>query len=549
MNKNPELKRVYLREEYIETEICETIQNIIKDEKVCVDFNVISDVPGLKNKKFDLSVFNLLKFSGVEEIQFTEKEKAIFDFLRYVKQVNPQFANVVLRVAGGFVRDKLLGIPSDDIDIALSGITGKPFVEAIMKVGQTMKDSPVGKSYLVEQDVEKSKHLETAGVDIFGQKIEFVNLRTEIYDPASRIPVMAITDDPAADAIRRDLTINALFYNIDTGKVEDHVNGREDLKNMNLRTPLDPVKTFTDDPLRMLRVLRFYRKYTNSHIDPKIVEAMKNPEVQQKYSKLSTERASKEIRKMMEGDKAVPAVRILLETGLYKKVFQIPEDWHDITMDQANAHHKLNLMEHTLAVMENYDKIAKEQNLPKEERGLMRISTLMHDFAKMSPQIRKEHPKKPGQYRYIGHDQESARFAENIMTRMGFEPTEKKFVTTIISNHMSPHTIRPNMDPKAIGRFLNKTTQYYKRVMEHAHADELSKGWFENGEEETLKKQHQDAIAKIEAYRQQMGERVFKPVIDGNKIKAIVQEVAPEMVAKNAMIKTKEGMKPVHYMT
>ena len=214
--------------------------------------------------------FNLTKKSQQSEIQLTPHESQIFDFL---KEVNRQ-VGIDLRVAGGWTRDKLLGQESDDVDIAISGMSGFDFAKIVENYGRDTEE--VGEAYQVS--IEKSAKdkrtlnpdLFVGGINLFGQKVEFVPMRTETYQPGSRTPIAARTDDVTDDVVRRDLTINAIYYNINTGQVEDYVNGKEDLQNMYLRTPTDPVKTFTDDPLRILRALRFYSKYGNSTLDPAI---------------------------------------------------------------------------------------------------------------------------------------------------------------------------------------------------------------------------------------------------------------------------------------
>lgn len=149
-----------------------------------------------------------------------------------------------MRVAGGWVRDKLLGIPSYDIDIALDDMMGKEFAELI-----NTKLYPGQKKYgVVERNAENSKHLETACIKVHGIMLDLVNLRSEEYTEDSRVPEIQI-GTPLQDAERRDLTINALFYNINERKIEDFTTGLKDLEDMIIRTPLEPEQTFLDDPL------------------------------------------------------------------------------------------------------------------------------------------------------------------------------------------------------------------------------------------------------------------------------------------------------------
>ena len=110
---------------------------------------------------------------------------------------------------------------------------------------------------VIKSNNEKSKHLETAVIKVMDEFIDLVNLRSEEYGEDSRVPEIKI-GTPEQDAYRRDLTINSLFYNINKGEVEDLTGrGLSDMKEAIARTPLDPFKTFTDDPLRVLRSIRF----------------------------------------------------------------------------------------------------------------------------------------------------------------------------------------------------------------------------------------------------------------------------------------------------
>ncbi|MFW6130206.1 MAG: HD domain-containing protein, partial [Atribacterota bacterium] len=529
------------------------ISCIIEQEKANVDYHVLSEIPILQSKKS----YNLKKISQSANISLTPGEAKLFDFLVKAKNSNPKTANVELRVAGGWTRDKLLGEQSDDIDIALSGMTGQEFVN-------TLNFQDQSKSNIIESNPEKSKHLETVKVsDLFGYEIDFVNLRSESYSEDSRIPEAKITDNPAEDALRRDLTINALFYNIETNQVEDYVGGLKDLKNMILKTPLDPEQTFIDDPLRMLRVLRFYSKYPKSTVDDEIIEAMSKSHVQEAYEKLATERSMKEIKKMMGGEQPVDAARILLKTGLYRKVFKIPEDWHPIDMDQQTPFHDLTLMDHTLKVMENYENMASRLGVSNDEKGLMLLSSLLHDFGKMNPEIRQpKMDKKTGKpvvferggeeierRRYIGHDKASADFAKDILTQMGFNSQDKKFITTIIANHMTPHSFKGALKPKNMGKFISKTHELYKHVLYHGAADSLAKEEISEEERQEIEQNLQAQEKAISEYQQQMGNRITETMIDGNRIQEIVQKIEPEIAQNNAFIDVKWSNRPIHYMS
>lgn len=219
-----------------------------------------------------------------------------------------KWENLEVRFAGGWVRDMLLQWPSDDIDVALSSVTGVSFVatlQAYLETEQCLNEhglskSDVGRMYKVDANVAKSKHLETATLPILGVDLDFVNLRKEVYNHDSRTPVMQF-GTAREDAVRRDATINALFYNLHTEEVEDFTTGLADLDSGLIRTPMDPYQTFMDDPLRILRLVRFASRYNFPIVD-NVKACMGRREVLDAFmAKISRERVGIELLKMFKG--------------------------------------------------------------------------------------------------------------------------------------------------------------------------------------------------------------------------------------------------------
>ncbi|OQR84231.1 tRNA nucleotidyltransferase [Achlya hypogyna] len=250
-------------------------------------------------------------------LDLTKEEAKLFTVLQFIRD---EFApDVTLRVAGGWVRDKLLGIPSDDIDIALDVGTGEEFAQHILSFQAASGVAPKG-FYIVKKNTDASKHLACATVKLLGHDLDFVHLRSETYaDPSSRIPTLSDTPaSPTDDALRRDITINALFYNLSTRKIEDFTGqGLADLAAKCVRTPLPPLATFLDDPLRVLRAVRFACHYGFS-LDAALLEAARDPRVQDALAKkVSRERVGIEVRKMLAGGAPQRAVAVLSELRLW----------------------------------------------------------------------------------------------------------------------------------------------------------------------------------------------------------------------------------------
>ncbi|KAI9144666.1 hypothetical protein BKA69DRAFT_1025447 [Paraphysoderma sedebokerense] len=252
----------------------------------------------------------------------------------YVKKTYPDLKPVQCRIAGGWVRDKLLGLDCDDVDVALDTMMGFDFAKYVNEYLSTTKSAISDENTVrhenhhgrhiakISSNPSKSKHLETATAKFFGMHIDFVNLRSETYNADSRIPTDVEFGTPEQDALRRDCTINALFYNIHTNAIEDYTNhGLSDLSNHVIRTPLPAFQTFDDDPLRILRVVRFASRFGFRLVD-EICNSVGDPKIQVRHhvsschtihrssirffkgaliSKISKERIGTELNKMLKG--------------------------------------------------------------------------------------------------------------------------------------------------------------------------------------------------------------------------------------------------------
>lgn len=255
---------------------------------------------------------------AMSSIQLNPREKQLkgllLDVASFIDKSSPiPGANgspepIVLRWAGGWVRDKLLGRESHDIDTAISTMTGYSFALKMQefcnvpenRTRHGMTDRDLGNLHKIKKNPEKSKNLETGTASILGLDVDFVNLRKETYADDSRNPAMEF-GTAQEDAERRDATVNALFYNLHTGEVEDFVGGLQDMEARLIRTPLEPLQTFTDDPLRVLRLVRFASRLRFA-IDPVVEKVMGDKRVLDALRlKISRERVGTEVEKMLKG--------------------------------------------------------------------------------------------------------------------------------------------------------------------------------------------------------------------------------------------------------
>jgi len=257
----------------------------------------------------------------IVDVKCTASEQAVFDTLLEV--VEHFKLNVTLRVAGGWVRDKLIGRESDDIDIALDTMLGKEFADKVNEylTSQGVETKGIG---VIQSNPEQSKHLETATMRVRDVWLDLVNLRSESYAEDSRIPEMEF-GTAKDDAFRRDLTINALFYNINERKVEDFTeSGVKDLERGVVRTPLPPRTTFLDDPLRILRAIRFAARFGFA-VQDDIKHAASDVEVQEALRhKVSRERFGKEVLGMMKGRSPADAVSLMTAFKITPIVLFVP---------------------------------------------------------------------------------------------------------------------------------------------------------------------------------------------------------------------------------
>lgn len=466
----------------------------------------------------------------------TTDEKEVFSLL--LKVVSERSPSTTLRVAGGWVRDHLLGVPSDDIDIMVDNISGETFAQMVTNYLGSKS------AHVIRTNPEKSKHVETSKAYLplssgKTQEIDFARARQEVYHDNSRIPDIK----PATareDAMRRDLTINSLFYNLSTKQVEDFTGkGITDLITNTIRTPVDPLKTFKDDPLRIFRVCRFAAKY-KGNIDPETYEAMKNPELKQEIlNKISKERIGTEIKKMFQNPNADYAVKLLKDTGLLEDIMseslkgtKYEGKMAPLDMDQNNPNHKLSLWEHTFQVLTNT--LEKFPHYEGEKRIVMVLATLMHDMGKLFNDVQVKRPgtdKHPGHEKgytsYVGHEEESYEIAQHILKYLKLEPYMQQ-VSGLARYHMQPHSlIRDSGGDKALRKFIRRMAELslnWLDVLNLSIADAYSKD--KNIDPETIK-EYQELEKRLQAAMASISSEAtpstkIKPILDGNEIMAIL---------------------------
>ncbi|MFA6439022.1 MAG: CCA tRNA nucleotidyltransferase [Bacteriovoracaceae bacterium] len=402
-------------------------------------------------------------------------------------------------VVGGYVRDKLLGKEVSDIDIVVVG-NGIDFAEAAAVA-------------LKKRKIVTYEKFGTAMMPTEDGKIEFVGARKEQYHRESRNPSVDV-GTLEEDLSRRDFTINALAVSINAatwGTLIDPFNGQSDLLAKIIRTPLDPSATFDDDPLRIMRAVRF-----SAQLDFAIDVATMNaiPPMKERLSIISQERITEEFMKIMASSKPSVGLRLMFDTGIMRVVF--PEVADLAGVDQRQDHHHKDVFLHTCQVVDNICTMTENIDL--------RLSALLHDIAKPKT---KKFIEGTG-WTFHGHEEIGARMVKHIFRRLKLPLDKVPYVEKIVRLHQRPmQLVDETVTDSAVRRILFEAGEEIDDLMTLCRADITSK----NPKLVRKYSENYDLVyTKMKEVEEKDKLRAFQPPVRGDEIMRICNLSAGKLV-------------------
>jgi poly(A) polymerase len=397
---------------------------------------------------------SLIKMLIVEEI----KEKAALSYLEDLVKSGPFKGRVFL--AGGAVRDMEMGLIPKDLDVVVTGDINSGMEFAVWAT-KTMGNYKEGSNPVLFPTYGTAKFtlkgITYKGVDLSDMDIESVATRKEEYTHGSRKPKVS-SGELYDDITRRDFTVNSLLKDLSSGEILDLTGlGKADIKAGIVRTPLNPDKIFTDDPLRMLRAIRFAVKY-QWKLPMFMLRGLKKNASQLKN--ISQERIRDELNKMLLTGTPDKAVKMLKVTGLLP--FVIPELIPAIKMVQ-NKHHKADVFQHTLDVLKKTEPIL-----------VQRLMALFHDIGKT---VTKTVEPDTGGVHFYGHELAGERMVDSVMNRLKYPRELVDAVKLGVRNHMrlkqaGDEGVR--IKDKTLLKFRNEMGEQLENVLNLMHADNIA---------------------------------------------------------------------------
>jgi len=362
------------------------------------------------------------------------------------------FAGIEAYVVGGYVRDLVMGLATNDIDIV---IIGEP-VEFASMIARKLNAS----------NLVVFKRFRTAQMQIGNAKVEIVGARKEAYVPESRKPVV-LGGSLEEDLSRRDFTMNAMAVSLNSsglggrhfGELVDPYGGLKAIELKIIDTPLDPAQTFSEDPLRVLRAVRFAGRFGFS-LAPRVKDAINL--VKSRLAIVSRERITDELLKILGSDRPSAGLKLLYDLGLIDHVF--PDLSQLVGVEQRQDHHHKDVFLHTLKVVDNLAAVT--------DNIWLRFAGLVHDIAK--PET-KRFVEGVG-WTFHGHDELGARKLKKIFQELRLPMERLPYVEKLVRLHLRPMALAvEGVTDSAVRRLLFEAGEDFEDLMKLCRADITSK--------------------------------------------------------------------------
>ena len=368
-----------------------------------------------------------------------------------IKLIKPYLTDVEAYIVGGFVRDILMNKKSPDRDLILCNCDVEKFSQKLADKlnAHFIELDPINKIYRI----------------VLENKIDYIDI------------TMPIENDFEKDIKRRDLTINAIAYNLKTSEIVDLVGGINDIKNKKIKGISE--KNFEDDPLRLLRIFRFYAK-TGFEIDESLIQLSKK--LYKRINEPAKERVTVELLKIFEGKYCDLALLKLDECGLLEEIFPI---YKEVKKIPPNSHHHLDLIHHLIESVKQvqiiYENTSEEVKTHLEtikyasvqELAFLKLATFLHDIGKPSCWTIEEDTLR---HRFIKHDEIGSKLVVPILKDLKFSKKQIQYIQTLIKYHIYPSSLvsAEDVTEKAFMKFYRKMDGYVIDVIILAMADRLS---------------------------------------------------------------------------
>lgn len=384
-----------------------------------------------------------------------------------------------LYLVGGSVRDALLGREVGDLDLATDAHPSE--IKRLLRQAAPKSIYTVGERFGTIGAVFEDRH------------VEITTYRSERYEPRSRKPEVEFGTSLEGDLARRDLTINAMAVDVRDGRVVDPFGGERDLRQRVIRAVGDPAERFEEDPLRMLRAVRFAVQL-DFRIDPATAEAIRRQSAS--LAHISRERVAQEMNRLLVEPKVARGIRLLCDLGLMAHI--VPEVLEMRGMRQDSYHHK-DVFEHTLQVLSNVPPVLH-----------LRWAALLHDIAKPRT-ISVDN----GEVHFFGHERVGEQMARRILSQLRYDRDMIERTARLVAMHLRPNAYEPDWTDGAVRRFMREAGDELADLLALSRADVTSR----RPEKRLAAARRVDELqARIDALRAQEDVAKLHSPLDGNEL-------------------------------